>query len=315
MRVMSIDQSNSQENEGPLPSFLDPKGHEGAPGGPWGPDAKRQVWGRAEHGLGRPARIIPVLDLMAGQVVRAVRGDRAQYRPIESALSQAGEVTAMNPKSTTDDVMAAVGSLAPLVIARALLQRSGSHELYVADLDAIQGRAAQSELISALLDDLATLATAAPPVALWLDAGFADEAGAHDLLGRLGAHASRVSPVFGSETLADAAALEALAQHPRAILSLDGRHGAPLDRAGCGSRPDLWPNTVIMMTLDRVGSNEGPDLAAFAALRQQAPRARWIGAGGIRHRQDLVDAAAAGADAWLVASALHDGRLSRAAAQ
>jgi phosphoribosylformimino-5-aminoimidazole carboxamide ribotide isomerase len=34
-----------------------------------------------------------------------------------------------------------------------------------------------------------------------------------------------------------------------------------------------------------------------------------IGAGGLRHADDLEAAAAAGADAWLVASALHDRRL------
>ena len=34
-----------------------------------------------------------------------------------------------------------------------------------------------------------------------------------------------------------------------------------------------------------------------------------IGAGGIRSEDDLARASAAGADAWLVASALHDGQL------
>jgi phosphoribosylformimino-5-aminoimidazole carboxamide ribotide isomerase len=34
-----------------------------------------------------------------------------------------------------------------------------------------------------------------------------------------------------------------------------------------------------------------------------------IGAGGIRDRGDLAAAARTGASAWLVASALHDGRI------
>jgi uncharacterized protein related to proFAR isomerase len=36
-----------------------------------------------------------------------------------------------------------------------------------------------------------------------------------------------------------------------------------------------------------------------------------IGAGGIRSEDDLARAGAAGADAWLVASALHDLQLPR----
>ena len=64
------------------------------------------------------------------------------------------------------------------------------------------------------------------------------------------------------------------------------------------------------MTLDRVGSAEGPDLASLAAVRAIAPRAALIGAGGVRDLADLRAAAAAGATGWLLASALHDGRIA-----
>jgi phosphoribosylformimino-5-aminoimidazole carboxamide ribotide isomerase len=64
------------------------------------------------------------------------------------------------------------------------------------------------------------------------------------------------------------------------------------------------------MTLDRVGAFAGPDLAIFDTVRQRAGQRTLIGAGGIRDDRDLVAAAAAGAAAWLVASALHDLRVS-----
>ena len=63
------------------------------------------------------------------------------------------------------------------------------------------------------------------------------------------------------------------------------------------------------MTLERVGADAGPDLDTLAEVRRKAPQAMLIGAGGIRHPADLARAADAGADAWLVASALHDLRL------
>ena len=74
---------------------------------------------------------------------------------------------------------------------------------------------------------------------------------------------------------------------------------------------DLWPRRLIVMTLERVGSGAGPDLETLQEVRRLAPGAMVIGAGGIRSPEDLALASAAGADAWLVASALHDLQLPR----
>ena len=40
--------------------------------------------------------LIPVIDLLDGQVVRGVRGERARYRPIESALCRGSEPLAVS---------------------------------------------------------------------------------------------------------------------------------------------------------------------------------------------------------------------------
>jgi phosphoribosylformimino-5-aminoimidazole carboxamide ribotide isomerase len=66
---------------------------------------------------------------------------------------------------------------------------------------------------------------------------------------------------------------------------------------------------VIVMTLDQVGADAGPDLDTFNLIHAQAGQRSIIGAGGIRHRDDLDAAARSGAHSWLIASALHDGRL------
>ncbi|HET8747318.1 MAG TPA: HisA/HisF-related TIM barrel protein [Ramlibacter sp.] len=231
-------------------------------------------------------QVIPVLDLMGGQVVRGVRGERHAYRPIVSRLAD--------------------GS-APRAVARGLRRAAppppGARPvLYVADLDAIQGGAVQ-------LDALADLLQAQPDLCLWVDAGFAGPGDVRVLRAALGPVAARIRPVYGSESLAGAAALEELARDPDAILSLDSRLERPLDPAGAWQRPEAWPGTVIVMTLDRVGAGTGPDLVTFARLRALAPDRTWIGAGGVRDAADLCAAAASGAAAWLVASALHDGSL------
>jgi phosphoribosylformimino-5-aminoimidazole carboxamide ribotide isomerase len=228
-------------------------------------------------------QLIPVADLLEGQVVRAVRGDRQSYRPVSSALC-----------ATSD----------PLEVARVLTGHCATDRLYIADLDALLGGSAHVGELRRLLDAL-------PALELWLDAGFADAAAATALLAELAPHAARIVPVFGSESLRSREALAGCfaATSPfrrRGVLSLDRRGGTRLDPAGCWEAPELWPERIIVMTLERVGTGAGPDLETLAAVRRQAPSVMLIGAGGIRSEADLAAAEAAGADAWLVASALHD---------
>jgi phosphoribosylformimino-5-aminoimidazole carboxamide ribotide isomerase len=51
----------------------------------------------------------------------------------------------------------------------------------------------------------------------------------------------------------------------------------------------------------------------MTTLRRLSPGTTLVGAGGVRSPADLAHAAAAGAGAWLVASALHDLHLPRQA--
>ncbi|MGF6504444.1 HisA/HisF-related TIM barrel protein [Paraburkholderia sp. 32] len=237
-------------------------------------------------------QVIPVLDLLDGQVVRAVRGERSAYRPIQSRLV-----------ATSD----------PLATARALLEASGARTLYIADLGAILQRGAHAST-------LAALRAALPGIELWLDAGFADYASMRALFERIddaidqhdspaaASHLATLVPVFGSETLRDIHALHAAQRAGLApILSHDQRAGELLAAAALDRSSAWWPPRVIAMTLDQVGSYAGPDLATFERVRAQAAaHTTLIGAGGIRNRDDLAAAAGTGASAWLVASALHD---------
>ncbi len=232
--------------------------------------------------------LIPVIDLLKGQVVRAVRGDRKGYQPIVSALCASSD---------------------PVTVARILCEHCAAKQLYVADLDALQGGAAQVAVVRQLLQ-------AVPGVELWLDAGFADAPQAHAVCGDIGPLAERIVCVFGSESLRSRNALQACFKPTdlpsrQAILSLDRRDGQRLDAAGCWDSPTLWPQRVIVMTLERVGAGTGPDLQTLRDLRALSPATQLIGAGGMGSEADLLLARAAGASAWLVASALHDLKLPR----
>jgi phosphoribosylformimino-5-aminoimidazole carboxamide ribotide isomerase len=242
-------------------------------------------------------QVIPVLDLLHGHVVRAVRGERTAYQPIRSPLA---------------------ATSGPLHIARALLAASGARTLYVADLGAILQQGAHVEA-------LAALRAALPGTDIWLDAGYADYASMHALFERIEETTRRNSdsrsdpqalatlvPVFGTESLHDNDALRAAETAGLSpILSLDHRAGQLLTATSPPTSVERtsawWPRRVIAMTLDQVGSYDGPDLSTFERIRANAPtQTAVIGAGGIRHRDDMAAAARTGASAWLVASALHD---------
>lgn len=218
--------------------------------------------------------IIPVLDLKAGHVVHARRGHRDTYQPIVSRLS---------PTSMPRDVLAA------------LLQLHAFTSVYIADLDAIEKTGEHAQIIT-------DLARQYPDIEFWLDAGGTARAGM--------TAADNIRGVIGSESLRDVAALGA--SDAAAILSLDFRGEDFLGPPDLLDAPGLWPDRVIVMTLARVGSGTGPDLDRLASIKQRAGARRLYAAGGVRDAADLEALRDAGAAGILVASGLHDGRLSPA---
>ncbi len=162
----------------------------------------------------------------------------------------------------------------PLDVARGLLRIGAFERFYVADLDAIAGKGEHRAVLRRLRSELG--------LELWVDGGIADLA----------------VPV------------RRLCGDPRVVLSLDFRGEDFLGPPALLAEPDAWPDRVIVMTLARVGSGAGPDLARIAAVRALAGPRKLYAAGGIRGAADLAALARAGVAGALVASCLHDGALS-----
>lgn len=236
----------------------------------------------------RPVRIIPVLDVMNGEVVRAVGGRREQYQ--------------VGPSKLTD-------STGPPDVAEALLAAVGGNELYVADIDALQGHRPHLGWVKELTGR---------GCRVLVDAGLRRAADAIPVF-NVGAIV-----VAGTETLTDAAELKTLidALGPeRLILSIDLRNGRLVgDEAVWGRDPE--PASIvdvgvkaglrrfIVLELARVGTGIGPGTVALCReIRQAFPDIELIAGGGVRNRDDVVRLGEAGADGVLVASALHDGTL------
>jgi len=223
--------------------------------------------------------IIPAIDLKNGLVVQARGGVRADYRPIKTPLGSA------------DD---------PVAIARALLAITGLPALYIADLDAIEG-------VGNHFDLCRDLASALPRNELWIDAGFSNVTDCAFWL-PLGAIL-----VIGSESLSlleDWQELRA-AFGESLVLSLDFAAEGPRGLAAVLTEPTYWPEQVIVMSLDRVGTANGPDVERLRGVVEKAASRAVYASGGMRSIGDLEAVADAGATGALLATAVHEGAITQ----
>jgi phosphoribosylformimino-5-aminoimidazole carboxamide ribotide isomerase len=251
----------------------------------------------ADKCKGSGMRIVPVIDLMNGIVVRGVGGRREEYRPIVSRIAR---------------------DAAPQTVARALAEQFSLGTVYVADLDAILGGtanlAAYRQIVSAGLR-------------LWLDAGVGSVVAARELSSRLSEaeiEAEMVDIVVGMESLDSSPALDELLRElspERLIFSLDLKAGRPLSRIAAWRERspseiarDVLSRGIrrlIVLDLAAVGMGGGTNtLDLCRDLRDSYPDVELTSGGGVRGIADLQQLAASGISAALVASALHDGRLT-----
>jgi HisA/HisF family protein len=228
-------------------------------------------------------KIVPVLDLKGGIVVHARRGRRADYAPLSSPLVEGCE---------------------PVAVARALCALCRTSTLYVADLDALGGAPVNEPALRAL-------AAVAKP---WVDAGATTPEGAAAL------HRAGITRnVVGTESLEPGAGVDRTGSPPL-VLSVDLRNGrlispdpqlagrepgaaAPLARA-------LNVRELLVIDLARVGSGSGPPLDAVSELAAALPAVAIYAGGGVRDDADLHALESAGATGALVATALHESRLT-----
>jgi phosphoribosylformimino-5-aminoimidazole carboxamide ribotide isomerase len=240
-----------------------------------------------------PIRVIPVLDLKAGRAVRALAGDRDHYLPLRTRLHSGCE---------------------PIDVARGFRDTLHLRELYLADLDAIAGMAPSQSLYQSIR---------ALGIDLWVDAGIRDQT---SLAGLLAADVATL--VVGLETVRGPTALAEIRREvpsERLVFSLDMRNGIPViaeDAAPWGATDPFTLacsvvgqgiHRLMLLDLARVGTGRGiSTLPLLAKLRAHWPELELTVGGGIADRDEVHAAANAGADAVLIGSALHDGRIDPA---
>lgn len=228
-------------------------------------------------------RLIPVLDILNRVVVRGVAGNRDLYRPMVSCLCE---------------------SVEPLEMARAIRQRFGFTELYIADLDAIMHGPVGHSVYRKLTDD---------GFRLLVDAGVRDAGQARRVLDT---GVERV--IVGLESCSSPDSLRAIIDvvpAERVLFSVDLKGGVPLGSSAWGGDPDRIVESavscgvrqLIVLDLAGVGAEAGvPTIPLCQRIRvAHGPEIEIITGGGVRNADDLRVLEAAGIDGVLVASVLH----------
>ena len=231
-------------------------------------------------------KVIPVIDILKGVAVHAVRGKRKEYQPLKSIICD-----------TTN----------PLAVASAF-KSLGFKELYVADLDAITSKSVNSSVLKQIVEMTG--------LELIVDAGISDLTKAQELF------KNKISKVIvGTETLPNLSfvkdAIESFGAE-RIIASLDlvnGKVLSPSEQtksmeplALALKLQEMGVTQIIVLDLARVGSGEGVDFPLLKKMLNSLRLHVHVG-GGVRDIQDLAILKDMGVCGVLLATALHSGRI------
>lgn len=238
--------------------------------------------------------IIPVLDLMIGQVVLAEGGNRDTYRPVHSRLTTSSQ---------------------PLDVAEAIFHQTGCDWLYLADIDSFAGAPPNWTVYQTLLER---------GFGLWVDSDWLKDGQFRQISKQLGS-TERFQPIVSSETLIELeqiSAIEELQQSGwRVIFSVDQKGDQLITRSPAIdelSPLELIQRThaagvreLIILDLQEVGTRHGFDDSRsvpnlISEVRQELPQMKLTSGGGVRSADDVAKWLSVGCDHVLVATAIHD---------
>lgn len=213
--------------------------------------------------------LILAVDLAGGLVVHGKSGMRAGYRPLTWGLAPSAEPEAY------------LAALAPRF-------------LYIADLESIQGRTPQDDLVRRC---------AAMVERCYLDRGIRSPAGCAAVEG--------VTPIVGTETAAKT--IEDLAAYRGGYLSIDIKGGRVLP---WGIRPaEMLARAsafsfegCIILNIGAVGTQQGLVRKELEEMRASYP-GRLLYGGGVASVDDIHLLTETGFDGAIIATAVHHGKV------
>ena len=243
--------------------------------------------------------VIPVLDLMIGQIVLAKAGNRDAYRPVHSRLTNSSH---------------------PPSVAQAIFNQTGCDCLYLADIDSFAGANPNWAVYNELLNI---------GFGLWVDANWMAGDRCDQISDKI-ENPSRLKVILSSETMGNAkqfARFDDLIQRGiEPIFSLDKKGDSMITQPGeLTERTPLelvnmayshGVRNVILLDLDSVGtmagvSSESDGLGPLIQeITSELKDIRLISGGGVRDAADVQALLDVGCQHVLVASAIHECKLT-----
>lgn len=228
--------------------------------------------------MGRPQLIIPVLDIKDGSAVSGKSGNRKTYKSLQTVFHHSSD---------------------PLEIAHALFD-AGAKQLYIADLDAIEGNDSNGDLVGEINQFI--------PVML--------DCGANDIDSVFEALQVADKVIVATETLKNMDDLYGIfcrVNRERIIVSIDVMDNKVLSKYMeldfnilRENLEKLQPSQIILLDISKVGTEGGINwrlINEFAGLESSI-----ILGGGITE-DDLYQLDKKGVDKILVGTALHKGQI------
>lgn len=243
--------------------------------------------------------VIPVLDLMIGQIVLAKAGNRDEYRPVETPLTFSSQ---------------------PIDVAKAIFNQTSCDWLYLADIDSFAGANLNWNVYNQLLNH---------GFGLWIDAQWL----ANDRLSQI---TEKIEKRDRLQVILSSEAMSSLDQFSKfeelttmgidPIFSLDQKGGETISQPG--ELSDLSPfemvqrayengvRKLIVLDLDSVGTMGGVSsfeeglAPLIREIKSQLSDMRVISGGGIKDTDDIQKLLEIGCHHVLVASAIHQRKLT-----
>ncbi|VVB93548.1 Histidine biosynthesis protein [uncultured archaeon] len=223
-------------------------------------------------------RIIFVLDILNGNAVHAVKGERAKYRPVKDSV--------------------VCGSSAPVDIITAVMPR----EAYIADLDYLQHLGDNFGLIGKISEMTKTMVDIGP-----------ENMNDVEKCGRI---ADTV--IIGTETASFDMIVAAAERYPGRInVSIDMKNGVVLTKdRKLEMKPgklvkklnEYNIKDIIILELGKVGTSAGIDADFLQEMAGLSNHSILVG-GGIRDMDDIYALEKIGVSGTLVATAVHNGKI------
>lgn len=243
--------------------------------------------------------VVPVLDLMIGQVVLATSGNRDAYRPVHSRLTHSSR---------------------PLDVAQAIFNQTGCDCLYLADIDSFAGANPNWGVYNELLN---------LGFGLWIDANWMTGDRCDEISEKI-ENPQRLKVIISSETMSRVEQFEKfehlLESSIEPIFSLDKKGDSIITQRGELNQStalelvrmayDRGVRNLILLDLDSVGTMTGcssePDGLGplIQEIASELEDIQLISGGGVRNAADVQALLDAGCQHVLVASAIHQCKLT-----